>query len=63
MNASLAFTLKVTISLLIKECTAFVYILAGVVKDACRFLSRFRLETRHAAAYKNSCLPLGDTAR
>ena len=36
-----------TISLLIKECPAFVYILAGLVKDACRFLARFLLETRH----------------
>eukprot|EP00450_Noctiluca_scintillans_P010404 CAMPEP_0194503994 /NCGR_PEP_ID=MMETSP0253-20130528/28698_1 /TAXON_ID=2966 /ORGANISM="Noctiluca scintillans" /LENGTH=299 /DNA_ID=CAMNT_0039346335 /DNA_START=163 /DNA_END=1062 /DNA_ORIENTATION=- len=33
-NASLAFTLNVTISLLIKECSAFAFILAGLVKDA-----------------------------
>ena len=47
MNAGLAFTLKVTIPLLIKECSAFVFILASFIKDACRLLARFRVETRH----------------
>ena len=37
-----------TISLLIGECPAFIFILAGLVKDACRFPSRLRPETRHA---------------
>ena len=30
-----------------KECSAIVFILAGLVKDASRFPPRFRLETRH----------------
>jgi len=33
-NGCLAFTMNVTVSLLIKECSAFAFILAGLVKDA-----------------------------
>eukprot|EP00450_Noctiluca_scintillans_P012597 CAMPEP_0194490940 /NCGR_PEP_ID=MMETSP0253-20130528/9983_1 /TAXON_ID=2966 /ORGANISM="Noctiluca scintillans" /LENGTH=150 /DNA_ID=CAMNT_0039331623 /DNA_START=108 /DNA_END=560 /DNA_ORIENTATION=- len=33
-NACLAFVMNVTVSLLIKECSAFAFILAGLVKDA-----------------------------
>ena len=35
------------ISLPIKECPAFVFILASLVKDACRYLSRSRPQTGH----------------